>query len=1075
MKTKFSNRSWLALAIGALICLRPAVSLGQGIDYTNWNNLVTNWVQTSAPNENWYSMASSSDGTKLAAVVYGGGIYTSANAGVSWTQTGAPSNHWCYLASSADGTKLAACGWYDTVSGLTETFYPGGIYTSANSGGTWSLTSAPSQDYWTGLVSSSDGTKLAASTGPPRVFYTSANSGGTWSGSTPTYLFDGDVWEIIFTAITASTNGTLLAGCGEGNGIYTSANAGVSWTQTSAPNENWYALASSSDGTKLAAVVSGGGIYTSTNTGVSWTQTSAPSENWYAIASSSDGTKLAAVVYGGGIYTSTNTGVSWTQTGAPGENWVAVATSSDGTKLAATAYGGGIYTADATVSFILPAAIFSFVPTNGLAGTQVTIMGTNFEYVSAVLFNGATAAFTSISSNQITAIVPNNAISGPVSVSTPAGTAVSTNNFAITPPAIFSFAPTTVIAGTQVTITGANFAAVSAVLFNGVSAAYTVNSTSQITATVPTGATTGPISVTTLGGTAGSTNNFTFVYPPVLTGFSPASGIAGTTLTISGTNFATASSVTFNGLPASFTIASDHQISATAPAWAGSGPITVTNFAGAATTSSNFTYVQATQPVTLASPSGGGLADAVCNGSSNVTFSFSGTIGITASLIVSSDTTIDGSGQNVTISGNNSVGAFVVNPSVHLTLINLTIANGLATNGGGIYNNEGYVTVQNCTFSNNVARGSSGGGVGAGGGIFNSYGTVNLTGSTFVSNNATGGTGATGAPGASQGAPGGTGGSGGTGQGGALHNDQNAFLHSQMFITNCTFWGNSAVGGNGGAGGNGYNGYAYYNGYGYIYVYGGPGGQGGPAGYGYGGTMDNLGNLLAVNDTMAGGSAGGGNGGVGGYPGNYNESGYYNYGNGSNGSGFGGNVSEGNGSFFAISCLFLNTIVANPVSGGDFIGGAITDAGNNLSSDATLLFTNSTSFTNTNPDLGSLTNNGGPTWTMALLPGSPAIDAGQTIPGLTTDQRGLPRPSGYAFDMGAYEFQVVGVDHGLRAYDGTAIITLACEGPGSTNSALRFSKNGVNYGILLTATNSANASKFRIQTASGTKAFMILP
>ncbi len=55
-----------------------------------------------------------------------------------------------------------------------------------------------------------------------------------------------------------------------------------------------------------------------------------------------------------------------------------------------------------------------------------------------------------------------------------------------------------------------------------------------------------------------------------------------------------------------------------------------------------------------------------------------------------------------------------------------------------------------------------------------------------------------------------------------------------------------------------------------------------------------------------------------------------------------------------------------------------------------------------NPLLGSLTNNGGITMTMALLPGSPALDAGDdTLTG--TDQRGFSRKSGFHVDIGAYE------------------------------------------------------------------------
>jgi hypothetical protein len=81
--------------------------------------------------------------------------------------------------------------------------------------------------------------------------------------------------------------------------------------------------------------------------------------------------------------------------------------------------------------------------------------------------------------------------------------------------------------------------------------------------------------------------------------------------------------------------------------------------------------------------------------------------------------------------------------------------------------------------------------------------------------------------------------------------------------------------------------------------------------------------------------------------------------------------------------------------------GSKFDLGHNLSSD--WCFTNTTSFNMTDPKLGPLADNGGPTLTMALLTGSPAIDAGDTSAAPATDQRGFPRPAGLAVDIGAYE------------------------------------------------------------------------
>jgi IPT/TIG domain len=72
-------------------------------------------------------------------------------------------------------------------------------------------------------------------------------------------------------------------------------------------------------------------------------------------------------------------------------------------------------------------------------------------------------------------------------------------------PTITSFSPTSGPVGATVTINGTNFTGATSVKFNGVSATFIVNSATKITATVPTGATTGRISVTTPGGTATST------------------------------------------------------------------------------------------------------------------------------------------------------------------------------------------------------------------------------------------------------------------------------------------------------------------------------------------------------------------------------------------------------------------------------------------------------------------------------------------------------------------------------------------------------------------------------------------
>jgi hypothetical protein len=159
------------------------------------------------------------------------------------------------------------------------------------------------------------------------------------------------------------------------------------------------------------------------------------------------------------------------------------------------------------------------------------------------------------------------------------------------PPTITSFSPASGPVDASVTLTGTAFSGATAVKFNGVAATYAVSSATQISATVPAGATTGPITVSAPGGTVTSAQRFTVYSTPTITSFSPASGPVGASVTLTGTGLTDASKVSFNGVAAKFTVNSDTKTTATVPAGATTGPITVNSSGGTVTSTQRFTVL----------------------------------------------------------------------------------------------------------------------------------------------------------------------------------------------------------------------------------------------------------------------------------------------------------------------------------------------------------------------------------------------------------------------------------------------------------------------------------------------------
>jgi hypothetical protein len=252
------------------------------------------------------------------------------------------------------------------------------------------------------------------------------------------------------------------------------------------------------------------------------------------------------------------------------------------------------------------------------------------------------------------------------------------------------------------------------------------------------------------------------------------------------------------------------------------------------------------------------------------------TITLSSTLVLSETAgpeVIDGPGASlVTVSGNNAVEVFSVASGVTATLTGLTIANGLAAQGGGIAVDGGTVSLTNVTVTGNQAVGSAGmagaaGGSGLGGGIYLGSGSLVLNGDIINGNVARGGAGG-------NGGSGGHGGSGGSAAGGGIYAAQGTLV-----LKNDVVGSNQAIGGAGGNGGNAGPGGAG----GFGGARGGPGGNGGAGGSGGVGQGGALyiasGNLTIRTSSIETNIASGGPGGVGGQGGDGGQGGrgYHGY------------------------------------------------------------------------------------------------------------------------------------------------------------------------------------------------------
>jgi hypothetical protein len=396
---------------------------------------------------------------------------------------------------------------------------------------------------------------------------------------------------------------------------------------------------------------------------------------------------------------------------------------------------------------------------------------------------------------------------------------------------------------------------------------------------------------------------------------------------------------------------------------------------------------------------------------------------ITGNQVTLGPTTVGG-GAGVYINGGDLI---VTNSTIDGNTVTLTGSASNDSGGGGIYSNGGDILMTGTDVSHNTMDQASSSGANGGGGIYSNGGAVDLTASTVLDNSSHV-----------------TSDNNGDNGGGGVHSEGGGVTLSSSTVNGNSFTlGSSTVGDNGGGG-------IYADGDEVSVVFssidgnsltlqnetggddGGAGlaSQGGDIGVAFSSISNNTGNI-----TDSGGDDGGGA--------ILDEGGATNVYLTSTFSGnsmtiSGGGTDNGGGAIYAfgaslISNLtiagnhtnapggailnrgqarFKDTIVAGNVAtpAGNCAGtGTFASAGFNLESANSCAFNVAGDLVNTDPLLGPVQNNGGPTATQALSASSPAVDAGSCtdLAGqpLTIDQRGVarPQPAGGKCDIGAYE------------------------------------------------------------------------
>lgn len=458
-----------------------------------------------------------------------------------------------------------------TISGLSPTSGPAGtpVTVSGNNFGATQGTSAITFNGVAATPTSWNSTSIetpvpgSATTGPVVV----TAGGAPSNGVNFTVITTGTISGTITRASDATAVSGALVEAVQANVVKASATSGTDGTYSiAAVTAGTYDIRVSASG--YGTAVSAGIIATAGGTVTANVSLSAPGSISGNVTKSDGGTAIAGAVVKVNL----------------GATTLGSATTNGTGDYTVSSLGPGTFAVQASAPGYAPRILAGVSVTSGATTTvNLSLADAAIIYVYDEL--GRLIAVTDPASD--TAVYAYDAVGNLLSISRQPSSQVS----------IIKFTPNSGQIGASVIIYGTGFSEVASentVKFSGVTAAVIAASAAQITTSVPVGATSGPISVTAPTGSSTSSATFTVttpVGPPTISGFTPTIGSAGTTVTLTGTNFDTTAGnnqLTFNISRSWASSANATAIVTSVPTRTGSGRISVTTPGGAAVSSGDF-------------------------------------------------------------------------------------------------------------------------------------------------------------------------------------------------------------------------------------------------------------------------------------------------------------------------------------------------------------------------------------------------------------------------------------------------------------------------------------------------------